>query len=331
MTVHFRVSQRAALTRRAKPGIKSCGLTTDRRSPTVVSDSLEGLHVEGPIPREELVDYWKRTRKKVLWATMLRHELNAALATDPVVLVPIGSVEQHGPACPSDVDISGAYAVAMRAAQSIEGFACLVAPPIELGPTPYNMGWVGTISLRVETAVALLRDICASLYHHGFRRIILVNGHGGNVPLMGLVATALSEENVYVGYTSIWDLGQEAMTKVEEKDGGRIGHGGEMETSIQLFLRPFLVDQSRAVSEPIPAMDPRYRHPRLGLIELQRETKTGVMGDGTAGNPEKGREFVDAAADNLVDVIQWFRGTERTSRGYADALAVSGAHGQSGE
>ncbi len=52
--------------------------------------------------REDLVDYWKRTGRKVLWGTLLRHELEAAMASEPVVLLPIGSVEQHGPACPLD-------------------------------------------------------------------------------------------------------------------------------------------------------------------------------------------------------------------------------------
>ena len=265
---------------------------------------------------EDLLAYWERTGRKVRWGTLLRHELEAALATDPVVLLPIGSVEQHGPACPLDVDIVGAYAVCLRAAQAVDDFACLVLPPMPYGLAPYNMGWIGTITLALETAVAVLHDICASVHQHGFRKIVLVNGHGGNVPLMGAVATKLSEAGIFVGTTSIWDLGAEALRRLEERDGGRIGHGGEMETSIQLYLRPFLVDMTRAAAETNPYIDPTQRHPRMGLIELLRETATGVMGDGTAATAAKGQAFVEEAANNLVDVVHWFRSTERTARGY---------------
>jgi creatinine amidohydrolase/Fe(II)-dependent formamide hydrolase-like protein len=117
-------------------------------------------------------------------------------------------------------------------------------------------GWIGTITLELETAVAVLHDICASVHQHGFRKIIVVNGHGGNVPLMGAVATKLSQAGIFVGTTSIWDLGAEALRRLEERDGGRIGHGGEMETSIQLYLRPFLVDMARATAEINPYIDP---------------------------------------------------------------------------
>lgn len=265
---------------------------------------------------EDLLQYWERSVRNVLWGRMLRHELEAALETKPVVLVPIGSVEQHGPACPQDVDIIGSYAVCLRAAQEIEDFSCIVAPPVWFGLAPYNMGWVGTISLGLETAVGLLHDICVSINTHGFTKIILVNGHGGNVPLMGVVATKLSEREIFVGYTSIWDLASEAMVSQCERDGGRISHGGEMETSIQLYLRPSLVDMHRAVSEPFPGLDINQRHPRMQLIELLRETKTGVMGDGTAGSAEKGRVVVNEAAHNLAEMARWFRDTERVAKGY---------------
>jgi creatinine amidohydrolase len=270
-----------------------------------------------PHEREDLVAFWERTGRKVLWGTLLRHELEAALVTDPVVLLPIGSVEQHGPACPLDVDIVGAYAVCLRAAQAVDDFACLVLPPLAYGLAPYNMGWIGTITLELETAVAVLHDICASVHRHGFRKIVLVNGHGGNVPLMGAVATKLSEEGIFVGTTSIWDLGAEALRRLEERDGGRIGHGGEMETSIQLYLRPFLVDMTRATAEVNPYIDPVQRHPRMGMVELLRETGTGVMGDGTVATAAKGQAFVEDAATNLIDVVRWFRSTERIARGYA--------------
>ena len=82
--------------------------------------------------------------KKVLWQEMLRHEFMSALEDRPVVIVPVGSVEQHGPHCPMDVDISIPYHLAIRAADAIDDFPVIVAPPVTYGFTHYNMGEVGT-------------------------------------------------------------------------------------------------------------------------------------------------------------------------------------------
>src|SRR3712207_8466779 len=80
--------------------------------------------------------------KSVLWQEMLRHELLEALTETPVVLVPVGSVEQHGPHCPPDVDISIPFHLAAAVARAVDDFPVLVAPPVSLGFTHYNMGHV---------------------------------------------------------------------------------------------------------------------------------------------------------------------------------------------
>src|SRR5688500_2707890 len=120
------------------------------------------------------------TGKKVLWQELLRHELLAALERRPVVIVPVGSVEQHGPHCPQDVDISVPYHLALRTAEAIDGFPVIVAPPVSLGFAHYNMGEVGTITVRLETFIAVLCDVSRSIWANGFHRLILLNGHGGN-------------------------------------------------------------------------------------------------------------------------------------------------------
>ena len=85
--------------------------------------------------------------KKVLWQEMLRHELLSALEQNAVVIVPVGSVEQHGPHCPQDVDISGPYHMAIATADAIDDFPVIVAPPVLYGFTHYNMGEIGTLTL----------------------------------------------------------------------------------------------------------------------------------------------------------------------------------------
>jgi creatinine amidohydrolase len=135
--------------------------------------------------------------KKVLWQEMLRHELLDAQANNGVVIVPVGSVEQHGPHCPQDVDISIPYHLAIRAADALDDVPVLVTPPVMYGFTHYNMGEIGTITLGLETFIAVLCDATRSIWANGFRRIILLNGHGGNQAPTWSASVKLAEEDVW--------------------------------------------------------------------------------------------------------------------------------------
>jgi len=144
--------------------------------------------------------------KKVLWQEMLRHELMSALEDRPVVIVPVGSVEQHGPHCPQDVDISIPYHLAIRAAEAIDDFPVIVAPPVTYGFTHYNMGEVGTITLGLEVFIAVLCDVSRSIWANGFHRIILLNGHGGNEAPTWVASVKLAEEDVGALALTYWNM-----------------------------------------------------------------------------------------------------------------------------
>lgn len=238
--------------------------------------------------------------KKVLWQEMPRHELLAALDARPVVIVPVGSVEQHGPHCPPDVDISIPYHLAIRAAAAVEAFPVIVAPPISLGFTHYNMGEVGTITLRLETFIAVLCDVARSIWANGFRRIILLNGHGGNEAPTWVASVKLTEEDVWALALTYWTMATDELRAWSEADGGSIGHGGEWETSLQLYLRPELVDMTRAVQDEwrqkfSPAVQRYARFP-----ERRREMAHGVMGDPFAASAAKGERLFAVLLERLV-------------------------------
>ena len=137
------------------------------------------------------------TNKKIMWQEMLRHEFEMAIPQNPVVVVPVGSVEQHGPHNPMDVDISAPFHMAAEVARRIDDFPVIVAPPVWSGFTHYNMGHAGTISLQLETFQALIADICRSIHANGFERIITVNGHGGNAAPCRAVSWKLAEEDIF--------------------------------------------------------------------------------------------------------------------------------------
>ncbi len=241
-----------------------------------------------------------RSGKKVLWQETLRHEFQAALEQRPVVIVPVGSVEQHGPHCPQDVDISGPYHLANAAAEAIDDFPVLVAPPVMYGFTHYNMGEVGTITLSLETFINVLCDVSRSIWANGFHRIILLNGHGGNEQPTWAAAVKLAEEDVWPVALTYWHMADDELAAWSEADGGSIGHGGEWETSLQLHLRPELVDMSLAVKD-----EWRTKFgPEVGRFakfpERRREMAHGVMGDPHVASAEKGERLFNVLTERLV-------------------------------
>ena len=242
--------------------------------------------------------------RKVLWQEMLRHELLAAMEQAAVVIVPVGSVEQHGPHCPQDVDISIPYHLALRAAETAPDVPIVVAPPQMYGFTHYNMGEIGTITLGLEVFIAVLCDIARSIWANGFHRIILLNGHGGNQAPTWAASVKLAEEDVWALALTYWNMATPELAAWSEADAGSIGHGGEWETSLQLYLRPELVDMDRAVRDEwrmlfSPAVQQYARFP-----ERRREMEHGVMGDPHVASAAKGERLFNLLVERLVTLCR---------------------------
>ena len=245
--------------------------------------------------------------KTVHWQEMLRHELLDALERDPVVIISAGSVEQHGPHCPMDVDISHTQALAVETALAIDDFPVIVAPPMWIGLTHYNMGEVGTITASVETYIALLSEICRSIWANGFRRIIVLNGHGGNRQIIKVVSIKLAEEDIWMLPITFFEMVDDVLTERAETDHGFIGHGGEWETSLQLYLRPSLIDRDRQVADP--EREPQFSPDILaytGFPERRREREHGVHGNPTTASAEKGQMLFEASRDRLIEVCRQY-------------------------
>ncbi|HEX5164176.1 MAG TPA: creatininase family protein [Thermomicrobiales bacterium] len=244
--------------------------------------------------------------RTVHWQEMWRHELLAALERDPVVIVPVGSVEQHGPHCPMDVDISHTQAMAVETARAIDDFPVIVAPPVWIGLTHYNMGEVGTITASVETWIALVSEICRSIWANGFHRIILLNGHGGNRDIQRVVSIKLAEEDIWVLPITHWEMAWDVLHNEAETDAGFIGHGGEWETSLQLYLRPTLIDRERMVADPErPGFSPEIQA-FTGFPERRREREHGVHGNPLSASAEKGEHLFNAVRDMLIEVCRQY-------------------------
>jgi len=248
------------------------------------------------------------TNKKIFWQELWRHEFEDALIRDPVVIVPVGSIEQHGPHCPMDVDIAGPFYMAVETARRVNDFPVIVAPPIWSGFTHYNMGFPGTISLRIETFLNLVGDVCRSIHANGFHRIVLVNGHGGNDAPIRVVRDTVSEEDVFVVAFSWWQMVADEMLALGEADDGSVGHGGEWETSVMLHLRAHLVYQARINADRFPNPFSPEIQSFARFSERRRDTAedTGTMGDARAASSEKGQKIFEVAVDRLTQLVTEF-------------------------
>ncbi len=243
--------------------------------------------------------------RKIMWQEMWRQEFLDALELAPVVIVPVGSVEQHGPHCPMDVDISAPFYMAAAVARRVDEFPVIVAPPVWSGLAHYNMGFPGTISVRLETFQMLLADIVRSIHANGFERIVCLNGHGGNFGPSRAVCWELAREDIFSLHFNWWNMVSEELRAWGESDTG-VGHGGEWETSVQLHLRGHMVDWQHAVRDETGTQPFSAEASFAEFAERRRDTvnNTGVMGDALAATAEKGRRIFDLACQRLEKLVR---------------------------
>lgn len=244
--------------------------------------------------------------RKILWQEMRPPEFVEALKHDPVVIVPTGSVEQHGPHCPVDVDISGPWHIALAVARAVTEFPVIVAPPLSIGFAHYNLGHEGTITLRLETYQAMLADVLRSVHRNGFARIVVINGHGGNLAPNRAVAAQVSEDDVFPVVFSYWEAVTAEMAEMADADGGWIGHGGEWETSLQLHLRPHLIARDEVGQDVFPNPYSRDLRSFAGYAERLRDTEgqTGIMGNALVATPEKGERLFRLLVDKVSRLVR---------------------------
>ncbi len=208
-------------------------------------------------------------------------EVAELLRSNPVAVIPIGSVEQHGPHLPNGTDTFAAELVAKATANSLEG---LYVPFGPYGVTPIHAGHPGTINLRRSTFEALLTDICEELIDHGIGRFVFVNWHEGNNASLDAVATEVQSrhDDVYLITAHACYVAQ----RVYAASGGELTHGGGIEVLAVLAHDPTLVHVDRAGDATRPdlaiELDAMRRNPELhGYIT----DVTEIDADGWYGNP----------------------------------------------
>src|SRR5437867_6450480 len=185
---------------------------------------------------------------RTLLAEMTREQIRQIAPTTTVVL-PTAAVEQHGPHLPIATDTLACTTICQRAAEiaSAEGAPVTVAPAVHFGASHHHRPYPGVLSLSLTTFIQVVEEVCESLALSGFKRIAIVNGHGGNDAAIRVAATDVSlAHRVSVAAASYWTIAARALIEDGRvREVGQLpGHAGGFETSLVLALRPELVDRA---------------------------------------------------------------------------------------
>src|SRR4051812_13722708 len=237
-------------------------------------------------------------------------QLNALAAENAILIVPVGSTEQHGPHLPVMVDYRLATEVARRGAVKLDraGHPVLVTPTVWTGFAEHHMELGGTITLDYDVFFGLMRGIVRSLARDGFRRICILNGHGGNIaPLWVAVSELTVELKIPLVGISYWEIAEAATKEILEYQDG-ILHACEGETSMMMAVEPGLIDRSRLHEAKGPDQDRPEIEALVGKKvfrwqALNARSRRGVIGNGAAGTPEKGERLLEAMSDRLAAVL----------------------------
>jgi creatinine amidohydrolase len=226
------------------------------------------------------------------FSDLTQPEIAAQLKKNPLVILPAGSVEQHGPHLPTGTDIFAANVIGHGVAERMDG---LLLPATPFGVTPMHMPFEGTISLTPDTYIRVTTETCVSTARHGARRLLILNWHEGNIPSLAIAAEALHREH---GMSVVTVQACYVAEELYGKSCNGLTHGGEIEALAVLADRPGLVHLDRidyssdhAQGHRMDALR-RTRAYQPVLTDIRSIAPTGWFGSPQHATIEKGRQMV---------------------------------------
>jgi creatinine amidohydrolase/Fe(II)-dependent formamide hydrolase-like protein len=241
-----------------------------------------------------------------LWGELTWRQARARINKMDVALLPVGSVEQHGPHLPLDTDAFDADYLARRVAEACSDPKPLVLPLISYGVSYHHADFTGTISISNDTLARVIYEIGMSVSHNGIRKLVIINGHGGNSPALNYAAQMINRDaRIFVcvdtGETSDVDI-----YKIVETPNDV--HAGEIETSTGLAARPQLVQMDQAKKQ-IPKFSSGYLDftSKRGVswyAYTRKISTSGVMGDPTKASASKGEKIWEIMIAHLVSFVE---------------------------
>ncbi|CAA9258267.1 MAG: Creatinine amidohydrolase [uncultured Chloroflexi bacterium] len=269
-------------------------------------------------------------RSRVLLGEMTWPEVAAARERAPLALLPVGACEQHGPHMALETDTARAEEFCVLLAQRLAPRA-VVAPCLPVGVSEHHMAFAGTLTLSAVTLQQVLYEVGESLYRQGWRRLFILNGHGGNEPAIGVATGRLQAAlpDLRIAYSGITPVVPDVARQLAVSAVN--GHACEIETSQTLYLRPHLVRPDRyEAGALLPTADLPYAGQNgPGRVRFPQPfhlaTANGALGDPRASTAEIGRELIERALDRLCEFLEAFLVDARAAAATAGTAASATA------
>lgn len=232
-------------------------------------------------------------------------EVEQALKTVRIAIIPLGAHEQHGPHMVESCDAVLAEEMAKKLAGLLYPEA-IVTPTINMGVSPHHLHFPGTISLEPSTLIAVLRDMIRSLKQHGIGKVLVLNSHGGNQATLGVAADTLTRElDVQFLYAKTTASAKDVMNRTIQST--LYGHSCDREVSEALYLAPHLVREEKLEKGDI--QEGKWRklrpgNPLQGFYYYEEMTRNGCIGDATRASREIGKEIVETALERLAAAVK---------------------------
>lgn len=250
---------------------------------------------------------------RAAWAERTARDVQATADADgAVAVVPVASIEQHGHHLPVGTDSMLVTSVVEGAANDVAAdVPLLVTPTMWTGHSPHHMPFGGTISLDAEPFLAHARAVGESVIASGFDALLFLNGHGGNIALVGATTGALGPmypETQILG-TTYFQLATDTVADIRDTEIGGMAHGGEYETSLMMHLHPDLVDEAAMTGT---MMDEPYDLGTKDLVAggplsvyrpFPEYTESGAIGDPTAASAGKGERLYEVLTGAVGELL----------------------------
>jgi creatinine amidohydrolase len=239
-------------------------------------------------------------------------------ASRTVALLPIAAIEQHGPHLAVSTDDALVTTVAERVESRMTD-DLILCPTLPFGSSHHHFAFPGTLSISHETYIRVLVDLAESLLHSGFRRIVILNGHGGNITPGKQALAMLSHQHddelrPNIALATYWELAGEVFQGAPPMETPALSHACEYETSMMLHLYPERVDLSQAARQKRPAANGYIGweddEPYRGVSMSKRThfvSSTGASGRSDLATAAKGEHLLNAAVASLVEFLEQFK------------------------
>jgi creatinine amidohydrolase len=230
---------------------------------------------------------------------MNAHQIKKKVNDKTVALLIFGSCENHGDHLPFGSDFIFPFELAKRVAVKIENL--IILPPIPYGVSIHHKKFYMTISIGTNTLISLIENLLESVYNNGVHKILIINGHDGNIAPIEIAARNTKDRypNITIAcLESWWELiGKISPDTFNVWDG--LGHGGEAETSAMMTIRPDLVNKNNIPEDTIPNLP---KHIRI-FWTMDELTKTGATGSPNNGSVQKGDVICRILEDILISFL----------------------------